>query len=73
VGQDVHHEAARVADEEAAHAPLLVAQVPDDLGARRQDGGVHRVDVVDLDAQVGHHRRGALLGEEADLGGRVAG
>src|SRR3954447_11834633 len=73
VGQHIDHPAVRIPDEEASYAPLLVPQLPYDLGARRHDLRVHGVDVLDLHAQVGDDGGGALLGEEADLGGRVGG
>ena len=73
VGVHVQDPPGRIAKHEAAHAPVLVAQLVYDLVAELARPGVHRVDVVDLD---GHERITALLGsrlEDAHLSAAVIG
>ena len=47
MAHDVDHVAVRIAEEEAPHAPLLVLQRVDDLGAARAHPLVRGIDVVD--------------------------
>ena len=71
VRQHVDHAAARIANHEAANAPVLVAQLVDHIVAERECACVHRVHVVDLDR---HERIAPLLGvplEDADLGAAI--
>ena len=53
----VDERAARVANEEAPHAPRLI-----DFGATLQGGGVDGLDVVDFDRQVRSHNGGGIVG-----------
>ncbi|MBB4771822.1 hypothetical protein [Actinomadura livida] len=58
---DDRHRAAQVADEEAAHTPLLVAERMDDLGAGR---AYRLVDGVDVPTST---LRSGFTGAEASL------
>ncbi len=71
--EDIDDPAVRVLDEEAADAPLLVLERPDDLCAGGQHGCVGRVHVIDLDAHVGGDRGGFVMRHEDELRGGVAG
>ena len=53
MGHDVDHTSVRVADEEPAHAPVLVPEGQHDVDATCERGGMDIVDVRDLNLSTG--------------------